>query len=210
MSSSNQTSAAIAASLPSSPQRKRTAWPFAATLVCASLLGIGLAFCVRTMLPAWALDGGLFLPKRRLFERKFAGLAAGRAHGRLKRPGFRTPKGCAVSSTREGAPSTVRKPHVLSPGPANESKIVLTQIRAREKKWGDFEHEQPGHHGKRSPLPHHRVAVPPDRGLPAGSSCSLLAQAREWEHRAVAELEAYYEAFCSAASGNAQPASYAA
>ncbi|WP_213289563.1 hypothetical protein [Bradyrhizobium sp. sGM-13] len=33
-------------------------------------------------------------------------------------------------------------------------------------------------------------------------SGSLLAQAREWEHRAVAELEAYYEAFCQAASGN--------
>jgi hypothetical protein len=33
-------------------------------------------------------------------------------------------------------------------------------------------------------------------------SGSLLAQARDWEHRAVAELEAYYEAFCSAASGN--------
>jgi hypothetical protein len=32
---------------------------------------------------------------------------------------------------------------------------------------------------------------------------SLLEQAREWEHRAVAELEAYYEAFCYAASGNA-------
>ena len=32
---------------------------------------------------------------------------------------------------------------------------------------------------------------------------SLLAQAREWEHRAVAELEAYYEAFCYVASGNA-------
>jgi hypothetical protein len=29
--------------------------------MCASLLGIGLAFCVRTMMPAWALDGGLFL-----------------------------------------------------------------------------------------------------------------------------------------------------
>ena len=27
-------------------------------------------------------------------------------------------------------------------------------------------------------------------------SGSLLAQAKEWEHRAVAELEAYYEAFC--------------
>jgi len=33
-------------------------------------------------------------------------------------------------------------------------------------------------------------------------SGSLLAQARDWEHRAVAELEAYYEAFCHAASGN--------
>ena len=32
-------------------------------------------------------------------------------------------------------------------------------------------------------------------------SCSLLAQASEWEHRAVAELEAYYAAFCSVASG---------
>jgi hypothetical protein len=36
------------------------AWPFAATLVCASLLGVGLAFCVRTMLPAFAFDGELF------------------------------------------------------------------------------------------------------------------------------------------------------
>ena len=34
-------------------------------------------------------------------------------------------------------------------------------------------------------------------------SCSLLAQARDWEHRAVAELEAYYEGFCHAASGHA-------
>jgi hypothetical protein len=43
------------------------------------------------------------------------------------------------------------------------------------------------------------------------SSCSLLEQAREWEHRAVAELEAYYDAFCDAASGNtsAHTASYA-
>jgi hypothetical protein len=43
-------------------------------------------------------------------------------------------------------------------------------------------------------------------------SCSLLAQAREWEHRAVAELEAYYEAFCYTASGNApvHSASFAA
>jgi hypothetical protein len=41
---------------------------------------------------------------------------------------------------------------------------------------------------------------------------SLLAQAREWEHRAVAELEAYYDAFCQAASGNTptHSASYAA
>lgn len=34
-------------------------------------------------------------------------------------------------------------------------------------------------------------------------SGSLLAQAKEWEYRAVAELEAYYEAFRCAASGNA-------
>jgi hypothetical protein len=33
-------------------------------------------------------------------------------------------------------------------------------------------------------------------------SCSLLAQAMEWEHRAVAELEAYYEDFRCAATGN--------
>ena len=42
------------------------------------------------------------------------------------------------------------------------------------------------------------------------SSCSLLEQAREWEHRAVSELEAYYAAFCSVASGHARPVSYAA
>jgi hypothetical protein len=54
VSSGDQTSAATAGGL---PQRKRTAWPFAATLMCASLLGIGLAFCARTMLPAWAIDG---------------------------------------------------------------------------------------------------------------------------------------------------------
>ena len=40
-------------------------------------------------------------------------------------------------------------------------------------------------------------------------SCSLLAQASEWEHRAVAELEAYFDAFCQTASGNARNASYA-
>ena len=41
-------------------------------------------------------------------------------------------------------------------------------------------------------------------------SGSLLAQAREWEHRAVAELEAYYEAFCYAASGNTRSTPQAA
>ena len=40
-------------------------------------------------------------------------------------------------------------------------------------------------------------------------SCSLLAQASEWEHRAVTELEAYFEAFCNAAPGHAPAASYA-
>ena len=40
-------------------------------------------------------------------------------------------------------------------------------------------------------------------------SGSLLAQASEWEDRAVAELEAYFEAFCSAASGSTPAASYA-
>jgi len=53
--------ATTAASPPSSSQQKRAPWPFAATLVCASLLGIALAFCARTMLPAWALDGDFFL-----------------------------------------------------------------------------------------------------------------------------------------------------
>ena len=33
-------------------------------------------------------------------------------------------------------------------------------------------------------------------------SGSLLAQANEWEHRAVAELEAYYGAFYYAATSN--------
>jgi hypothetical protein len=50
-------SATGAASVPSSPQEKRTAWPFAAMIVSAALLGIGLAVCVRTMLPVWTLDG---------------------------------------------------------------------------------------------------------------------------------------------------------
>ena len=57
MSSPNQMSAISAASLQSSPQGKRAAWPFAATLMCASLLGIGLAYCTRTLLPEWGLDG---------------------------------------------------------------------------------------------------------------------------------------------------------
>jgi flagellar biosynthesis protein FliR len=58
--SSNQTSAISAADLPPPSQQKRASWPFAATLVCASLLGIALAFCVRTALPAFALDGEFF------------------------------------------------------------------------------------------------------------------------------------------------------
>lgn len=62
MISLNQTSATTVADL-SSPQQKQTSWPFAATLVCASLLGIiALAFCARTMLPAWALDGEYLSP----------------------------------------------------------------------------------------------------------------------------------------------------
>jgi hypothetical protein len=52
----NQTSATTAAGLPSSSRQQRAPWPFAATLLCASLLGIALAFCARTMLPAFALD----------------------------------------------------------------------------------------------------------------------------------------------------------
>jgi hypothetical protein len=60
VTSSNQTSATSAADLPSSSQQKRKPWPFAATLACASLLGIALAFGARTMLPAWALDGEFF------------------------------------------------------------------------------------------------------------------------------------------------------
>jgi hypothetical protein len=48
VSSSNQNSATTAVSPPSSPQQKRAPWPFAATLLCASLLGIALALCART------------------------------------------------------------------------------------------------------------------------------------------------------------------
>jgi hypothetical protein len=59
MSSSNQISAITAAGLQPSPQRRRVAWPFAATMLGASLLGIGLAYCVRTLsIPVWGLDGG--------------------------------------------------------------------------------------------------------------------------------------------------------
>ena len=68
----------------------------------------------------------------------------------------------------ERSPSTVRKPHVLSSSPANESKIVLPQVCARERE-GRSEHERHGHPGKRSPIPHHRVVVPPNRGLPPAS-----------------------------------------
>ena len=39
-----KSSAVTAASLQPSPQRRRVAWPFAATMLCASLLGIGLAY----------------------------------------------------------------------------------------------------------------------------------------------------------------------
>jgi hypothetical protein len=37
------------------------------------------------------------------------------------------------------------------------------------KEEGRSEHERPGHPGKRSPIPHHRVVVPPNRDLPAAS-----------------------------------------
>ena len=103
---------------------------------------------------------------------------------------------------RERPPSTVRKPHVLSSNPANESKIVVSQIRAREKEWGDPNMnslaimENVRRYRTIASLYRQTAAFRPLH------SCSLLAQAREWEHRAVAELEAYYEAFCSVASGN--------
>ena len=41
-------------------------------------------------------------------------------------------------------------------------------------------------------------------------SSSLLAQAKEWEYRAVAELEAYFEVFNRAASGVGQSTPQAA
>jgi hypothetical protein len=59
VSSSNQLSAVATASLQPSPQGRRAIWPFAAMLVCASLLGIGLAYGVRTLLPGWTLEGGI-------------------------------------------------------------------------------------------------------------------------------------------------------
>ena len=62
MSSLNQISAVTAASPQHSPQRRRVAWPFAATMLCASLLGIGLAYCVRTLsIPVWGFYGGASL-----------------------------------------------------------------------------------------------------------------------------------------------------
>jgi hypothetical protein len=57
--SSKQVSAVAAVRLQASSQGKRAAWPFAATILCAALLGIGLAFCARTLSPAWGLDGGI-------------------------------------------------------------------------------------------------------------------------------------------------------
>jgi hypothetical protein len=105
--------------------------------------------------------------------------------------------------TGESAASTVRKPHILSSPPANESKIVLPQIPAREKEWGDPSMsslaimENVRRYRTIASLYRQTAAFRPVH------SGSLLAQAKEWEHRAVAELEAYYDAFCSAASGNA-------
>ena len=59
MSSPNQISAVTVASPQPSPQRRRVTWPFAATMLGASLLGIGLAYCVRTLsIPVWGFDGG--------------------------------------------------------------------------------------------------------------------------------------------------------
>ena len=55
-------SAVTAASLQHSPQRRRVPWPFAATMLCASLLGIGLAglsmviqFLFAPHYPIWSL-----------------------------------------------------------------------------------------------------------------------------------------------------------
>jgi len=40
------------------PQAGRTAWRFAAAVSCASVLGIGLAYCACILLiPIWGLDG---------------------------------------------------------------------------------------------------------------------------------------------------------
>jgi hypothetical protein len=88
----------------------------------------------------------------------------------------------------------------------------VSQIRAREKEWGDPSMnslaimENVRRYRTIASLYRQTAAFRPLH------SCSLLAQAKEWEHRAVAELEAYYEAFCSVASGNApaHSASYAA
>jgi hypothetical protein len=88
----------------------------------------------------------------------------------------------------------------------------VPQIRAREKEWGDPSMnslaimENVRRYRTIASLYRQTAAFRPIH------SGSLLAQAREWEHRAVAELEAYYDAFCYAASGNApaHSASYAA
>jgi hypothetical protein len=79
----------------------------------------------------------------------------------------------------------------------------VPQVRAREKEWGDSNMnslaimENVRRYRTIASLCRQTAAFRP---LHSGS---LLAQAMEWEHRAVAELEAYYEAFCQAASGNA-------
>jgi hypothetical protein len=78
----------------------------------------------------------------------------------------------------------------------------VPQIRAREKEWGDPSMnslaimENVRRYRTIASLYRQTAAFRPIH------SGSLLAQAREWEYRAVAELEAYYEAFCYAASGN--------
>ena len=119
----------------------------------------------------------------------------------MKRPSLANLPGLPAIEV-ERPPSTVRKPHEFSSSPANESKIVVPQIRAREKEWGDPNMnslaimENVRRYRTIASLYRQTAAFRP---LHSGS---LLAQAREWEHRAVTELEAYFEAFCHAASGN--------
>ena len=61
-----------------SPQRRRVTLPFAATMLCASLLGIGLALCPHIVDPRmgdrWEQPVSL-AERRRLFEREFFRLA---------------------------------------------------------------------------------------------------------------------------------------